>query len=83
MIDLMRHFNEDSSVQVQGLRVLHMFCNENSCRDAIVKAGAIATTMVAIQKHSPIDQVMHLALELMYAPFAMQSFGFFNHISTR
>jgi small GTP-binding protein len=65
IVDSMRHFNEDASVQVEALKTLCVLANDKQCRTAIRNAGGIATTLVAITKHRPQDFMMQLALELL------------------
>lgn len=65
VVDSMRHFNEDVSVQVEALTTLCVLANDKSCRTAIKDAGGIATTLVAVTKHRGHDQMMQLALEVL------------------
>ena len=65
VVDSMRHFNEDASVQVEALTTLCVLANDKSCRTAIKDAGGIATTFVAVAKHRGHDRMMQLALELL------------------
>eukprot|EP00039_Didymoeca_costata_P005389 m.81228 g.81228 ORF g.81228 m.81228 type:complete len:1293 (-) comp12800_c0_seq2:110-3988(-) len=65
IINSLRHFNENTLVQEDGLRALSVFASDKTCRSSIDEVGGIATTMVAMQKHNSSRDVMQNALELL------------------